>query len=823
MAITRALMKRQMYNMGGPALEAGAPDLRLTGDQRHRGIMSTAPQTYTQRRRAQMAGGGIMGSNNGSMLVAPTADGSRPGYAWYDDPLGTLKKVGQTIIPGGEQGYFDLYGNAGDVARNLSSSVGQNEPIDIEDWRIPEITITKPIPRPSENVGTGTGTGNPFGWIYGLGKGAGDVLTKVGQTIIPGGETGYGDIYGATGDVIKKVGQTIIPGGETGYGDIYAALGNIFGTPARAGEKTPDLRTPPIFGEDQDDEWTDVLKKESELSPWRKALATILPFGDPGYVEGGLYNALFGGLGGLGNTVLGGLGKAFDPENAGKYTIPLAAGLAAGKYQSDWLKKQPKFPEDQTSINFQTAAEAMADPNLRFKPKLEDTQLAADGGRIGYALGKGVTPSKPKEDIFIAWSNYKSMGGSKDFVGWYNDIYALDQGLEMPRAYAAEEDPWAKGAPYGYAKASDIGTMGESVTIPRTKEEPLDIEDWKYYAQGGRIGYFAGGPLVKKGITEALKKFKRPIFSYDDEVKMIMDLTETKKYTQDELMALDGDQLFEIYVREGFTPPKAIPQADETINLKNITPKIEKAQGGRIGFANGSEGVNQMYMSDEAGVIPKKGNQGITKEDVGLKRKDFDADKNYERYLRQQNKKAQSGRIGYDMGGGVEGMDIPLKYKPDEPLMDEQGNVSLRQIEILIKKGANNELIQRMTGTPVPIIERIRAKIGMASGGRIGAQEGGLMDLGGMEKDYRQEGGFVPIGGEEKADDVPARLSKNEFVFTADAVRSAGGGDIDQGAAVMERLMDNLEAGGKVSEESQGLEGAREMFATTQRLEKRII
>ena len=62
-----------------------------------------------------------------------------------------------------------------------------------------------------------------------------------------------------------------------------------------------------------------------------------------------------------------------------------------------------------------------------------------------------------------------------------------------------------------------------------------------------------------------------------------------------------------------------------------------------------------------------------------------------------------------------------------------------------------------------------------AQGGRIGAQEGGLMNLGGMEKDYRQEGGFVPIGGEERADDVPARLSKNEFVFTADAVRSAGG------------------------------------------------
>ena len=104
-----------------------------------------------------------------------------------------------------------------------------------------------------------------------------------------------------------------------------------------------------------------------------------------------------------------------------------------------------------------------------------------------------------------------------------------------------------------------------------------------------------------------------------------------------------------------------------------------------------------------------------------------------------------------------------------------------------------------------------------------GFAEGGLMNLGGMEKDYRQEGGLVPIGGQEKADDVPARLSKNEFVFTADAVRAAGGGDIDAGAEVMENLMENLEAGGEVSEDSQGLEGARGMFANAQELQKRII
>jgi len=85
-----------------------------------------------------------------------------------------------------------------------------------------------------------------------------------------------------------------------------------------------------------------------------------------------------------------------------------------------------------------------------------------------------------------------------------------------------------------------------------------------------------------------------------------------------------------------------------------------------------------------------------------------------------------------------------------------------------------------------------------AYGGRVGYQQGGLMNLrvGGMpaEMDYRAKGGFVPIGKKERADDVPARLSKNEFVFTAKAVKGAGGGDIRKGAKRMYQLMNQLEA-----------------------------
>ena len=106
-------------------------------------------------------------------------------------------------------------------------------------------------------------------------------------------------------------------------------------------------------------------------------------------------------------------------------------------------------------------------------------------------------------------------------------------------------------------------------------------------------------------------------------------------------------------------------------------------------------------------------------------------------------------------------------------------------------------------------------------GKKLAMKDGGMIDMGGLEKDYR-EGGFVPLGEEERADDVPARLSKNEFVFTADAVRAAGQGDIDKGAEVMQNMMDNLEAGGTISEESQGMNPAQEMFDQAQMLEGRL-
>ena len=105
----------------------------------------------------------------------------------------------------------------------------------------------------------------------------------------------------------------------------------------------------------------------------------------------------------------------------------------------------------------------------------------------------------------------------------------------------------------------------------------------------------------------------------------------------------------------------------------------------------------------------------------------------------------------------------------------------------------------------------------MAEGGRIGYARGdtaeqnaiqasGIMDLplnqnpaGITELDLRESGGFIPpVGVKEKADDIPAMLSNNEFVFTADAVRGMGDGNVNLGAQRMYDMMKKLENGGRV-------------------------
>jgi len=102
------------------------------------------------------------------------------------------------------------------------------------------------------------------------------------------------------------------------------------------------------------------------------------------------------------------------------------------------------------------------------------------------------------------------------------------------------------------------------------------------------------------------------------------------------------------------------------------------------------------------------------------------------------------------------------------------------------------ELIQFFKDRKINAAEGGIMRENFALGTRPTDQESGLGGLP-IEADMRYTGGFMPYGAVEKADDVPARLSKNEFVFTADAVRAAGGGSVQQGAKKMYDAMKKLE------------------------------
>jgi len=150
-------------------------------------------------------------------------------------------------------------------------------------------------------------------------------------------------------------------------------------------------------------------------------------------------------------------------------------------------------------------------------------------------------------------------------------------------------------------------------------------------------------------------------------------------------------------------------------------------------------------------------------------------------------------------GGGISQLGIPdYGQQMMDPNMMEQIRM---MVEGMQAQGMGREEMEQAVRMQVPNMSADMSR-GYADGGPSGMgtvmEEGEeMLDMNGMEKDYREEGGFVPIGEYEKKDDVPARLSVNEFVFTADAVRGAGDGDVDKGAERLQGIMKQLEQQGR--------------------------
>ncbi len=155
---------------------------------------------------------------------------------------------------------------------------------------------------------------------------------------------------------------------------------------------------------------------------------------------------------------------------------------------------------------------------------------------------------------------------------------------------------------------------------------------------------------------------------------------------------------------------------------------------------------------------------------------------------------------------------------------DDEAVAATRNVDALrsyLEKGARNlrvpeNEISKLVEDNVAEYTQDMARGQMANGGRIGyalgspeqnaIQAAGIMDLplnqnpaGVTELDLRETGGFIPpVGVKEKADDIPAMLANNEFVFTADAVRGMGDGNVNKGAQRMYDMMKKLEKGGRV-------------------------
>ena len=146
----------------------------------------------------------------------------------------------------------------------------------------------------------------------------------------------------------------------------------------------------------------------------------------------------------------------------------------------------------------------------------------------------------------------------------------------------------------------------------------------------------------------------------------------------------------------------------------------------------------------------------------------------------------------------------PFKPKPIGPVLPDKAEITANSMAMDIFGMPFNELPQAQQNAILELMGmgKPQAQQGglmrsnFALGTRPTAQESGLGGLP-IEADMRYSGGFMPYGAKEKADDVPARLSKNEFVFTADAVRAAGGGSINKGAKRMYNTMKQLESMGR--------------------------
>jgi len=246
--------------------------------------------------------------------------------------------------------------------------------------------------------------------------------------------------------------------------------------------------------------------------------------------------------------------------------------------------------------------------------------------------------------------------------------------------------------------------------------------------------------------------------------------------------------------------------------------RLTAATGGRMNYAKGSE--EEMMMASDPDPMDERNTvmENIAIQEFGRPLKDLTDDEII-----------QIEEMMMEMTGGQPLPSDPTK--PINPFAPKPTGPALPDKLMAFMDDDYEREFMRLVGefmeqgfTQEEAIEAARdelARIGskfMADGGRVNyargsdtpeenaVQAAGIEGLalninpkGVTELDMRETGGFIPpVGVKEKEDDIPAMLSNNEFVFTADAVRGMGDGDVDKGAERMYSMMKKLEDGGRV-------------------------
>ena len=222
------------------------------------------------------------------------------------------------------------------------------------------------------------------------------------------------------------------------------------------------------------------------------------------------------------------------------------------------------------------------------------------------------------------------------------------------------------------------------------------------------------------------------------------------------------------------------------------------ADGGRVGLKGGGMDAGQMYIT-EPGIM---GNPAVM-EKIENMREFMIANPDIEDITDYSEKYESKDPDFEGIKGAIFNIDRDKKNLKAAEAMEGKSSFTLEDLE---NKGFEKEpdtVLVMMEGPDGVEIKQVLKSEALKKNLKIVSdtgefnpysfKDGGLMNLGGREMDMRG-GGFIPIGKKERADDVPARLSKNEFVMTADAVRAAGGGSVNKGAKRMYDLMNNLEA-----------------------------